>query len=200
MEPGFETTSKEDPNRTINWDKWDYKGKKEISGTTKGYIDYDSGCTLVHIPTGEAWARNVSGSCNNFESKYRTLNPYDVKNTLEKMAEKRALVAAVLIGTALSDLFTQDIEDIPSLVKGNDQTPATGSKTSSKPKTKSKPKTNDNSIRLATPKQVKYIKDQVKKQNLSQEDFFGVWVEDFETWDNIPFHKVNSILEWIREM
>jgi hypothetical protein len=37
----------------------------------------------------------------------RSLNPYDVKNTLEKMAEKRALVAAVLIGVGASDIFTQ---------------------------------------------------------------------------------------------
>ncbi|MFA5376909.1 MAG: hypothetical protein WC455_14255 [Dehalococcoidia bacterium] len=32
-------------------------------------------------------------------------------NTILKMAQKRALVAAVLIGTAISDYFTQDVED-----------------------------------------------------------------------------------------
>jgi hypothetical protein len=197
LEPEFETTSREDPNRTIKWEKWDYKGKKEISGTTQGFIDYDSSCTLVHIPTGETWARNVSGSCNNFESKYRNLNPYDVKNTLEKMAEKRALVAAVLIGTALSDLFTQDIEDMPYLVNGNKADPVIPDKPG---KTASKSEPAENNVRLATPKQVKYIKDQVKKHNISQDDFFGVWVEDFETFESIPFHKVNSVLEWLREM
>jgi hypothetical protein len=40
-------------------------------------------------------------------------DPWDVQNTIYKMAMKRAQVAAVLNCTAASDLFTQDIEDIP---------------------------------------------------------------------------------------
>jgi len=111
LEPQFETTSRDDPNRTINWKKWDYDKRKEVEGTTRGYIEYDSRCTLIHIPTGEVYTKNVSASCNNFEARYRSLSPYDVKNTLEKMSEKRSLVAAVLIGTAASDIFTQDLED-----------------------------------------------------------------------------------------
>jgi hypothetical protein len=39
-------------------------------------------------------------------------NPDDLDNTLVKMACKRALVAAVLNGTAASDIFTQDLEDL----------------------------------------------------------------------------------------
>lgn len=38
-------------------------------------------------------------------------NPWDQQNTIYKMACKRALVAAVLNGTAASDIFTQDVED-----------------------------------------------------------------------------------------
>ena len=37
----------------------------------------------------------------------------DTYNTVLKMADKRALVAAVLNGTAASDVFTQDVEDAP---------------------------------------------------------------------------------------
>lgn len=40
-------------------------------------------------------------------------NPWDLDNTLIKMACKRALVAATLNATAASDIFTQDIEDMP---------------------------------------------------------------------------------------
>lgn len=40
-------------------------------------------------------------------------NPADVRNTVLKMAKKRALVDAVLTVTAASDCFTQDIEDLP---------------------------------------------------------------------------------------
>lgn len=39
-------------------------------------------------------------------------DPADLDNTLLKMACKRALVAAVLNGTAASDCFTQDLEDL----------------------------------------------------------------------------------------
>ena len=38
----------------------------------------------------------------------------ELTNTILKMAQKRALVAAVLIGTAVSDYFTQDVEDFTS--------------------------------------------------------------------------------------
>jgi len=44
---------------------------------------------------------------------YRIPNPdgADVVNTVQKMAQKRALVAATLIATSASEFFTQDIED-----------------------------------------------------------------------------------------
>lgn len=39
--------------------------------------------------------------------------PADIANTILKMAEKRAFVAAVLIATNTSDMYTQDLEDSP---------------------------------------------------------------------------------------
>lgn len=39
-------------------------------------------------------------------------NPWDLQNTIYKMACKRALIAATLNATAASDIFTQDIEDM----------------------------------------------------------------------------------------
>jgi len=39
-------------------------------------------------------------------------NPWDLDNTLLKMACKRALVGATLNATAASDIFTQDLEDL----------------------------------------------------------------------------------------
>ena len=43
-------------------------------------------------------------------------NPADVANTILKMAKKRAQVDAVIPATAASDIFTQDIEDLPEEV------------------------------------------------------------------------------------
>ena len=191
LEPGFETTSRDDPNRTFNWKKWDYDKRKEIEGTTRGYLEYDSRCTLTHIPTGDVWAKNVSASCNNFETRYQSLNPYNVKNTLEKISEKRALVAAVLIGTAASDIFTQDLEDLPQLINN-------GNGGAKKEPTQNEPG-KDKDVRMATPRQVAYIKGQIKKKNITQKTFLKEWEDYFKSWNTIPFRVVNDILDWIRE-
>jgi len=46
-------------------------------------------------------------------------DPADVVNTIDKMAQKRALVAAVLIAVNASELFTQDVEDYSDIVEGD---------------------------------------------------------------------------------
>lgn len=47
-------------------------------------------------------------------TQYRVLNPdvVGLKNTIMKMAQKRAFVGAVLLATGASEFFTQDIEDM----------------------------------------------------------------------------------------
>jgi hypothetical protein len=39
-------------------------------------------------------------------------NPQDIVNTIDKMAQKRALVAATVIAVNASEFFTQDVEDM----------------------------------------------------------------------------------------
>ena len=55
-------------------------------------------------------------------------NPADIANTVLKMAKKRALVDAILTVTAASDIFTQDIEDMPAEVLGSKGGTASGIK------------------------------------------------------------------------
>lgn len=82
------------------------KGREEYGG---GWLCFakKGGCgakfgdtdkTIVDQPTG------------------RLLNPdvADVVNTIQKMAQKRALVAATLLATSGSEFFTQDLEDAPT--------------------------------------------------------------------------------------
>ncbi len=54
----------------------------------------------------------------------KTANPdiADQVNTFQKMAQKRALIAAVLIGVNASEFFTQDAEDMPPHLIGNGAT------------------------------------------------------------------------------
>jgi len=58
LAPEFVTTSSQDYNHAIKWEKWDYDKREQVEGLTKGYFEYDTQCTLVHIPTGEVWAKS----------------------------------------------------------------------------------------------------------------------------------------------
>ncbi len=57
----------------------------------------------------------------------QTENPdiADCYNTCMKMADKRSLVAACLFATACSDIFTQDVEDLPDYLRPRDPSPTT---------------------------------------------------------------------------
>jgi hypothetical protein len=52
-------------------------------------------------------------------------NPADYYNTCEKMGKKRAHVDAILTATAASDIFTQDVEDMPEVIPGAKKEAAT---------------------------------------------------------------------------
>lgn len=55
-----------------------------------------------------------SGSYGNYKVYVlENTEPYDLINTIDKMAQKRALVAAILIGANASEFYTQDVEDMP---------------------------------------------------------------------------------------
>ena len=56
------------------------------------------------------WKRGKSGA---YSVQQVLTNIPDVRNTILKMASKRASVALALQVTAASDIFTQDIEDVP---------------------------------------------------------------------------------------
>lgn len=60
--------------------------------------------------------RRIKYTRNNGDVKQVRTNPADVGNTILKMAKKRAQVDAVITCTAASDIFTQDIEDLPEEV------------------------------------------------------------------------------------
>ena len=97
--------------------------RTELGG---GHREYEVACTLSSRDSGEVVGYGL-GSCATLESKYRYRNRWDngkkyreenpdiadTWNTVLKMAKKRAFVDAVKSTTAASDIFTQDIEDLP---------------------------------------------------------------------------------------
>lgn len=58
------------------------------------------------------WKRG-SGNNPNYQVKQVRTNPADVANTILKMAKKRAQIDLTLTVTAASDVFDQDLEDLP---------------------------------------------------------------------------------------
>lgn len=56
------------------------------------------------------WKRSTGGA---YQQKQVRTEPVDVANTVLKMGVKRALIAMTLVVTAASDVFNQDIEDLP---------------------------------------------------------------------------------------
>jgi len=70
---------------------------------------YHYRCRLIR--NGE-FVGEGDGLANSKEKKFnRTPFDYSIVNTICKMAEKRALVAAVLVTCGASEFFTQDMED-----------------------------------------------------------------------------------------
>ena len=81
------------------------KGKQEYGG---GWVCFKrkDGCGVKYADGDPAIESQDTGRIENPDLA-------DSYNTVLKMADKRALVAAILNGTAASDVFTQDVEDAP---------------------------------------------------------------------------------------
>lgn len=79
------------------------KGKEEYGG---GWLCFakKGGCGAKFADGDEAIVGQQTGNVKNPDVA-------DIVNTCQKIAQKRALVASVLIGTNASDSFTQDLED-----------------------------------------------------------------------------------------
>jgi len=74
-----------------------------------GFFQYQVRCKLYK---GDLIITEGLGSCNTKERKYLRQDPFSIDNTVLKMAKKRALVDAALLVASLSDVFTQDLEDM----------------------------------------------------------------------------------------
>lgn len=91
------------------------EGIGECSSTEEKYKWRQSVCDEEFENTQEdqrriAYKRKKDGY---YTVKQVRTNLSDLRNTVLKMAKKRSLVDAVITTTAASDIFTQDIEDLP---------------------------------------------------------------------------------------
>lgn len=75
----------------------------------KGFFQYQVRCKLYR---GDILITEGLGAANTKERKYLKQDPFTIDNTVLKIAKKRALIDAVLLVASLSEVFTQDIEDM----------------------------------------------------------------------------------------
>lgn len=89
-----------------------YEIMDKVEDYDKGFFSYNVKCVLSR--NNYDICEGV-GNCNSRESKYAKADPYSIANTILKMAKKRAYVDAALSVASLSDIFTQDLEDMPDM-------------------------------------------------------------------------------------
>lgn len=86
---------------------------EQIRDYEKGFFAYEVCCRLYK---DEVKITEGLGHCNTKENKYVKLDGFSVANTVLKMAKKRSLVDASLTVASLSDIFTQDMEDLQDVI------------------------------------------------------------------------------------
>jgi hypothetical protein len=89
----------------------EYEIIEKIQNYEEGFFAYTVRCVLTR--SGQTITQGL-GHCNSKEKKYDSdkQDKYMLGNTCLKMAKKRAQVDATLTVSSLSDIFTQDVEDM----------------------------------------------------------------------------------------
>lgn len=86
----------------------EYEEIERIQDYENGFFAFTIKCILSK--DGKKITEGV-GHANTREKKYAKQDPYSIANTVLKIAKKRALIDATLTVAALSEIFTQDLED-----------------------------------------------------------------------------------------
>ena len=92
----------------------EYHITERIQDYDEGFFAFTVRCELYK--NGMKVTEGV-GHCNTKEKKYRNQDPYTLANTCLKMAKKRAQIDATLTVASLSEVFTQDIEDMTEFIQ-----------------------------------------------------------------------------------
>ncbi|MDE3837904.1 hypothetical protein C0966_00580 [Bacillus methanolicus] len=87
----------------------EYEVVERVQDYQKGFFAFTVKCLI--FKNGTKITEGV-GHCNTKEKKYINQDPFTLANTCLKMAKKRAQIDATLTLASLSEVFTQDIEDM----------------------------------------------------------------------------------------
>lgn len=109
----------------------------------------------------EKWFKGYQNKPNYQVKQVRT-NPADVANTILKMAKKRAQIDLTLTVTAASDIFTQDIEDLPEGMDLGERETKVSKTSTVKPRSASKTSAKTSAKKEDTPQEEGDIRAKLK--------------------------------------
>lgn len=92
----------------------EYEVTERIQDYDKGFFAFTVVCRIYK---NDMKITEGVGHCNTREKKYVNQDPYTLANTCLKMAKKRAQIDATLTIASLSEVFTQDMEDLQGYLK-----------------------------------------------------------------------------------
>jgi hypothetical protein len=136
------------------------------------------------------WTRSGNGA---YAQKQVRAETADIANTVLKMSAKRAHIAMVLNVLAASDIFSQDLEDLPEGTVETER-PAPRQRTTQRTAPQGRPRSSGGHGQ-ATDSQVRLIRAKLNDARMSAEDLcqhFGV-----QSITELPFNKVNEALAFI---
>lgn len=119
--------------------------------------------------------------------------PADVANTILKMAKKRALVDFTLTALAASDIFSQDLEEMPEEVR-EAVTEGEARPTVQQPRAKSEKPAADPAKKLE-PGQLSFIRKKLQGSPVSEATLCAQFKA--EKLEDIAFADVNAVLVWL---
>jgi len=97
-----------------------YKHEVQRFNEKPGHFLFNLDCTLTHYPTGTIVGAGVGGASTG-ESRWKDTPPLSSYNSVFKIGAKRAYVAATVSCVGVSEIFTQDLEDMT-----DDELPGSG--------------------------------------------------------------------------
>lgn len=151
--------------------KWRKAGDREFEAT----------------PENRRRIKFARGRDGEYEVKQVRTEPYDLANTVLKMAAKRAQVAMTLNVLAASDMFAQDLEDGPTGLSDDYE----------QPQSRSRPQASNNSNGTITDKQKKLLL--AKLMNAKLDDSGLCKFMDVTSLEEINFQDMNKALKWIED-
>lgn len=131
--------------------------------------------------------------------------PADIANTVLKMACKRAQIAMVLNVTAASDIFTQDLEDMPDGMTPEDVEPprrsARGKPVTQAPRSSTAARAGGNGQQSTgngrlNDGQVRTLNTALDRAGIPENEFLRRY--NIDRIEDLPFAKLNDALAWIR--